>query len=115
MIPADRLEEIVERTRKAGAEIVGLLKTGSAFYAPASSVLAMVGAILRDEKRILPTCTYLDGEYGLRGLCLGVPAKLGEKGVEEILQLRLKPDELEALRRCAQKVAVSFKALEGQF
>jgi len=104
LIPPDRLEQIVQRTRDGGAEIVGLLKTGSAFYAPAASVTAMVASILRDEKRILPTCVRLQGEYGLSDVFVGVPARLGRSGVEDIIELDLSADEQAALSASAAAV-----------
>jgi malate dehydrogenase len=88
-----RLDRIVQRTRDGGAEIVGLLKTGSAFYAPASSAIAMAEAYLRDKKRVLPCAASLDGEYGVRGLYVGVPAVLGAGGVERIVEISLDPEE----------------------
>jgi malate dehydrogenase len=89
----ERLDQIVQRTRDGGAEIVGLLKTGSAFYAPASSAIAMAEAYLRDKKRVLPCAAFLDGEYGVRGLYVGVPAVLGAGGVERIVEISLDPEE----------------------
>ena len=99
-----RTQRIVERTRQGGAEIVGLLKTGSAFYAPSAAVVQMVDAILLDEKRILPCAAYLDGEYGIRGVFVGVPVKLGASGIEEIVQIGLTREEEEALKKSAQSV-----------
>src|SRR5579871_3769592 len=93
LLPTDRINAIVERTRKGGAEIVNLLKTGSAYYAPSAAAVAMVEAILKDKKKILPCAVYLDGEYGIKGLFVGVPVKLGEKGVEEIIQIKLTAEE----------------------
>ncbi len=87
------LDAIVKRTRGAGGEVVALLKTGSAFYSPASSAIAMAEAILKDQKRVLPTCVYLQGEYGVDGYYVGVPAVLGEKGVEQILEFSLNAEE----------------------
>ena len=104
LIPPRRLEQIVQRTRDGGAEIVGLLKTGSAFYAPAASAAAMVGAILHDQKRLLPVCTLIEGEYGLNDVFVGVPAKLGADGVERVIELNLTADELAALKASADKV-----------
>ena len=88
-----RLDQITQRTRDGGAEIVGLLKTGSAFYAPASSAIAMAESYLRDKKRVLPCAAYVDGKYGLKDLYCGVPAVIGEKGVERIVELDLTKDE----------------------
>ncbi|MGK9367819.1 malate dehydrogenase [Melioribacter sp. Ez-97] len=87
------MEAIVQRTRMAGGEVVKLLKTGSAFYSPAASAIAMAKAILNDEKRLLPTCAYLDGEFGVKGFYAGVPAILGEKGVEKVVELTLNDEE----------------------
>jgi malate dehydrogenase len=104
LLPKDRLEALVKRTANGGAEIVGLLKTGSAYYAPAASVVDMVEAILRDKKKVLPCTAYLEGEYGVKGLFVGVPVKLGRRGVEQILQITLSPDESAALQRSAAAV-----------
>jgi len=112
LIPAERLAEIVQRTRDGGAEIVGLLKTGSAFYAPSASVVSMVASILRDQKRILPVCALLEGEYGLDDVFVGVPAKLDESGVAEVIELTLTPEETAALQASAAKVRENCQKLE---
>jgi malate dehydrogenase len=104
LLPADRLEAIVERTRKGGQEIVDLLKTGSAFQAPSAAVAQMVDSILLDKKQILPCAAYLNGQYGIEDLFCGVPAKLGAAGVEEIVQIDLSEDERAALQRTAGSV-----------
>jgi malate dehydrogenase len=104
LIKADRIEAIVKRTREGGAEIVNLLKTGSAFYAPSAAVAEMVDAIMFDRKQILPCAVRLQGEYGISGLFVGVPVKLGTAGVEEIVQLELSADERSALERSAASV-----------
>ena len=104
LIPADRLEAIIARTRKGGAEIVNLLKTGSAYYAPSAAAVEMVEAILKDKKKILPCAVYLEGEYGIAGLFVGVPVKLGAGGVEQILEIKLTPDEKAALDKSAGSV-----------
>ncbi len=93
LIPADRIEALVQRTRTGGAEIVGLLKTGSAYYAPAASTFQMIKAILLDEQRLLPCSPYVDGVYGLDGVCTGVPTVLGKNGVEKIVELKLNEQE----------------------
>jgi malate dehydrogenase len=103
-IRPDRLAEIVQRTRDGGAEIVKLLQTGSAFYAPASSAVQMAESILRDKKRLLPVACYLNGEYGEKDLYLGVPAILGSGGVEKIVDLKLSADEKTALAKSAEEV-----------
>ncbi|MBI5775916.1 MAG: malate dehydrogenase [Nitrospirae bacterium] len=103
-LPKDRLDALVKRTRDGGAEIVNLLKTGSAFYAPSAAVVDMVEAILKDQKRVLPCAVRCDGEYGIKGLFVGVPARLGRKGVEGIEQYDLSPDEKTALAASAQAV-----------
>ena len=90
---AERIEKIVQRTRDGGAEIVGLLKTGSAFYAPASSAIEMAAAYLKDQKRLLPCAAYVDGQYGLDGIYVGVPVIVGENGVERIVEIRLNEEE----------------------
>ena len=104
LIPKDRLDAIVKRTQDGGGEIVALLKTGSAFYAPAAAVAQMVEAILFDRKQIVPCCVKLQGEYGIEGLCVGVPVKLGAAGVEEVITLKLTDDEQAALGRSADAV-----------
>jgi malate dehydrogenase len=104
LLSADRIEAINERTRKGGGEIVGLLKEGSAYYAPSAAAVDMVAAILRDKKKILPCAVYLQGEYGLRDLFVGVPAKLGRRGMEEVVELELRDHEREALERSAEAV-----------
>ncbi len=100
----DKLEAIITRTRKGGAEIVNLLKTGSAYYAPSAAVAEMVEAILKDKKKILPCAAYLEGEYGIHGLFVGVPVKLGARGIEEIIQINLTPEEKAALDKSAASV-----------
>ncbi len=104
LIPADRLEAIVTRTRKGGAEIVNLLKTGSAYYAPSSAVVEMAEAILKDKKKVLPCACYLEGEYGIKGLFVGVPAKLGARGIEQIVEIKLTAEENAALQKSAASV-----------
>jgi malate dehydrogenase len=104
LLPKDRIDALVKRTANGGAEIVNLLKTGSAFYAPGASVTEMVEAILRDKRKILPCAAYLEGEYGITGLFVGVPAKLGRRGIEQIIQITLTPDEAAALKRSAEAV-----------
>jgi len=104
LLPKDKIDAIVERTRKGGAEIVNLLKTGSAYYAPSAAVTQMVEAILKDKKKILPCAAYLDGEYGISGLFVGVPCKLGSAGIEEIIQIKLTVDESAALQKSAAAV-----------
>jgi malate dehydrogenase len=93
LLPKERIDAIVERTRKGGAEIVNLLKTGSAYYAPSAAVVEMVQAILKDKKKILPCAAYLEGEYGVSGLFVGVPCKLGANGIEQIIEIKLTADE----------------------
>jgi malate dehydrogenase len=109
LLPKEKIDAIVERTRKGGAEIVNLLKTGSAYYAPSAAAVEMVEAILKDKKKILPCAVYLEGEYGIKGLFVGVPVKLGTKGAEEIIQIKLTAEENAAL----QKSAASVKELVG--
>lgn len=104
LISKDRLEAIVDRTRKGGAEIVNLLGNGSAYYAPAASLVEMAEAILKDQRRILPSIAYLEGEYGMNGIYLGVPAVLGGNGIEQIIELELKEDEKAALQKSADSV-----------
>jgi malate dehydrogenase len=104
ILPADRIEAIVERTRKGGGEIVNLLGQGSAYYAPAASMVQMTEAILKDKKRILPSIAYLEGEYGYNGIYLGVPTILGGEGIESIIEISLTEEEKKALDRSAQSV-----------
>ena len=103
-LPKERLETLVQRTRDGGAEIVSLLKSGSAYYAPSAAVMTMVEAILKDEKRVLPCAAYCEGEYGLSGVFVGVPAKLGRGGVEQIIEYELTPGERAALETSAAAV-----------
>lgn len=111
LLPPDRIEQIIERTANGGAEIVALLKTGSAFYAPAASIAQMVDAVLLDKKRILPAAVYLQGEYGIDGLFVGVPVKLGAAGIEKIIEVRLHDDETAALRRSADAVRTLIQVM----
>ncbi|PYU36163.1 MAG: malate dehydrogenase [Acidobacteria bacterium] len=104
LLPKERIDAIVERTRKGGAEIVNLLKTGSAYYAPSAAVFEMVEAILKDKEKILPCAAYLEGEYSIKGLFVGVPVKLGARGVEQIIQIKLTPEENAALQKSAASV-----------
>ncbi len=104
LIPAERLAQIVQRTRDGGAEIVNLLGSGSAFYAPSAAVAQMVDSIVLDKKMILPCAVYLRGEYGIHNLFVGVPAKLGAKGMEEVIQIELTPEEQAALQKSADAV-----------
>src|SRR5688572_22271088 len=104
LLPPDRVEAIVKRTANGGAEIVGLLKTGSAYYAPSSSTAEMVDAVLKDKHKVLPCCCYLEGEYGIQGLYVGVPAQLGARGVEKIWEIKLTDSESAALHKSAAAV-----------
>ncbi len=111
LLPPDRIEAIVERTRWGGAEIVDLLKTGSAYFAPASAVVEMAESILKDKKKILPCAAYLQGEYGIHDLFIGVPVKLGKSGVEEIIEVSLTNDEHAALQKSADFVQSFVESL----
>ena len=104
LLDAATIERIVKRTRDGGAEIVKYLKAGSAFYAPSAAVMEMVEAILKDKKKILPCAAYLEGEYGIQGLYVGVPVKLGENGLEQIIEVKLTADEQKALQKSAGAV-----------
>ena len=104
LMAPDRIEALVDRTRKGGAEIVSLLKTGSAYYAPASASVEMAEAILKDKKKILPCAALLEGEYGINDLFIGVPVKLGAKGIEEVIQITLTDEEEKALKSSADAV-----------
>jgi malate dehydrogenase len=104
LLPKERIDAIIERTRNGGIEIVNLLKTGGAYYAPSAAVVQMVEAILKDQKKILPCAVYLEGEYGIRGVFVGVPVKLGERGAEQVIEITLTDDEAAALRKSADAV-----------
>ena len=104
LMPKDKIDAIVDRTRNGGAEIVSLLKTGSAYYAPSAAAVEMVEAILKDKKKILPCAALLEGEYGINNLFVGVPVKLGSRGIEEIIQINLTTDERAALNKSAAAV-----------
>jgi malate dehydrogenase len=108
------ITKIVDRARNGGAEIVGYLKTGSAFYAPSASVLEMIESIVKDKKKILPCAVYLKGEYGIQGLYVGVPVKLGKKGIEQVIEIKLTEQEKQELRKSAdavQELVTSLKTL----
>ncbi len=104
MMAEEKVEQLVQRARQGGGEIVALLKAGSAYYAPSAAITQMVEAILLDKKRILPACAHLEGEYGINGLCVGVPVKIGEGGMEQVIEIRLTADEKQALQRSADSV-----------
>ncbi len=110
-LPQDRLAAIVERTRKGGGEIVGLLKTGSAFYAPSAAIVQMVEAILKDKKLVVPCAAYMEGQYGLEGFFFGVPTLLGRKGVEKIVEYDLSAEEMDALKKSAEGVQANTAEL----
>ncbi len=112
LLPASALQRIAQRTRHGGAEIVALLKRGSAFHAPGASIAAMVEAIVDDRRQTLPVCAWVEGPYGIDGVFLGVPAVLGRRGVEEIVELPLADDELAALREAAETVAERCRDLD---
>jgi malate dehydrogenase len=113
LMPKDRVDAIVDRARNGGAEIVGLLQSGSAFYAPSAAAVEMVDAILQDQKRILPCAAYLQDEYGLNDLFVGVPVKLGAKGIEEVVELDLADSERSALEKSADSVRELVEVLNG--
>lgn len=112
LIPEDRLEAIIERTRKGGAEIVNLLGNGSAYYAPAVAIVEMAEAILKDQKRVLPSIAYLEGEYGQDGIYLGVPTVLGAGGIEKVIELDLTEEEQRALDHSAASVQAVMDILK---
>ncbi len=112
LLPQETINRLVERTLKAGAEIVGLLKTGSAFYAPSAGVAQMIEVIILDKKQILPCATYLDGEYGIKDTVISVPVKLGKSGIEQIIELELTAEEKSALANSAQAVQELVKAMK---
>lgn len=111
LLAKEKIDKIVERTRKAGGEIVALLKTGSAFYSTGAAAVQMVEAILRDKKRVLPCSAYLEGEYGLRDIYFGVPVKLGAGGIEQILEVELSEQERAAVKHSADAVRKSIAGL----
>jgi len=113
LIKKERIDAIMERTKKAGGEIVGLLKTGSAFYAPSAAVIEMAESIIRDKKRIIPCAAYCDGKYGVNGIFVGVPVKLGSNGVEEIIEIELNKEEkaqfdnsVSAIRKLIEEIKI---------
>ena len=112
LLPQETIDRLVQRTRDGGGEIVNLLKSGSAFYAPGASVVQMVEAIVKDKKRVLPCTAYLEGEYGLRDMYFGVPVKLGAGGVEQIIEIELTADERAALQASAKEVAETIQLLK---
>jgi malate dehydrogenase len=113
LLPKDKLDPIVDRTRNGGAEIVAFLKTGSAYYAPSAAAVEMVEAIALDRKRILPCSAWLTGEYGLKDVFCGVPCKLGRKGLEKILEVTLTDDERAALNQSAEAVRTTQAAVDA--
>jgi len=114
LIPKDRLDAIVSRTANGGAEIVKYLKTGSAYYAPAASAVEMAESILRDKKKVLPCSAYLEGEYGINGLYVGVPCKLGAGGIEKIYEIKLTDEETEALHKSSGAVKELVDVIKAQ-
>ncbi len=108
LMPKEQLDKIIERTRTGGAEIVNLLKAGSAYYAPSAAVVEMIDAIFNDRKKVLPCAAYLEGEYGIKGLFVGVPVKLGARGIEQVIEIKLTAEEQQAL----EKSAAAVKELE---
>jgi len=112
LLERSQLDAIVDRTRNGGAEIVKYLKTGSAYYAPSSGAVQMAEAIVRDQKRILPCAAWLEGEYGMKGVYLGVPCKLGRRGLEKVLDVQLTADERAALAKSAEAVREPMKAVK---
>jgi len=111
LIPKDRLDAILQRTRDGGAEIVKYLKTGSAYYAPSAAATEMVEAILKDKKKIMPCAVFLQGEYGINGLFVGVPCKLGSNGLEQIIEIKLTTEEQAALQKSADAVTELVKVI----
>ena len=113
LLPPEKINTLIDRTRNGGAEIVKLLQKGSAYYAPSSAAVQMVQSIVRDEKRVLPVAAWCSGQYGIKGQFVGVPVQLGARGVEKILELELSPDELRQLRRSADHVAANIAQLKA--
>jgi len=114
LLPPEAIDKLVKRTIGGGAEIVELLKTGSAFYAPSAAVAQMVDAVILDKKEVLPCATYLDGEYGLKDTVITVPVKLGRNGIEQIIELELTPDEKQALTTAAEAVRQLINTMSSQ-
>ncbi len=115
MLSQEKIDALVERTRKGGAEIVGLLKTGSAYYAPSASAVEMAEAILKDQNRILPCAAFLEGEYGIEGMFIGVPCQLGKNGLEKVIELKLNDEEkagLENSRKHVEELLTALKSLD---
>jgi len=112
LLPKEKIDAMIARTRNGGAEIVKLLQKGSAYYAPSAAAVQMVQSIVRDEKRILPVAAYCSGEYGIKGQFVGVPVRLGRQGVEKIIELKLTTDELSQLQASANHVADSVAKLK---
>ena len=112
LLSKDRIEALIERTRKGGAEIVSYLKTGSAYYAPSSAAVQMAESIVKDKNRILPCAVYLEGEYGQEGIFLGVPCKLGEGGLKAVLEVELSEAERSELASSAESVRSTMAALD---
>ena len=115
LLPQDKIDALVERTRNGGIEIVNYLKTGSAFYAPAASAVEMIEAIVKDKKRVIPCTTLVEGQYGIESVFCGVPVKLGKNGVEQIFEINLSASELEALQVSAALVDENCKSLAALF
>ncbi len=113
LMPPDRVEALIQRTRGGGGEIVKLLKTGSAFYAPAASAVEMVEAVVKDKKKIIPSCVLAEGEYGIENTFVGLPVKLGKTGIEEILEIKLTDEESKALHVSASHVKELCEHIEG--
>jgi len=111
LVSKEKIEQMVERTRKGGGEIVSLLKTGSAFYTPSAAVIQMAESILKDKKRILPGCVYLDGEYGLSDICFGVPIKIGRGGIEKIYEVELTESEKSLVEKSGNAVKSSIETM----
>jgi len=111
LLPQEKIDALVKRTRNGGIEIVNFLKTGSAYYAPSAAAVQMVESIVKDKKRILPSAVYLEGEYGLTGTVAGVPVKLGKNGVEQIMEIKLTADEQAALKASAEDVKANIAKL----
>jgi malate dehydrogenase len=112
LLPKEKINKLIERTRNGGIEIVNYLRTGSAYYAPSSSTVEMVDSIVKNKNRLLPCSAWLEGEYGLRNVFCGVPIKLGKSGIEQIIELELKDDELSALKKSAKGVAENIVKLK---
>ncbi|MEK6591051.1 MAG: malate dehydrogenase [Nitrospinota bacterium] len=112
LLSEDKIDRIIDRTRKGGGEVVNYLKTGSAYYAPGAAIVQMIESVVKDKKRVLPCAAYLEGEYGIHGIFMGVPLKLGANGIDEIIQVKLTGEEMTALHKSAEEVKKTISQIK---